>query len=748
LSAPTREERRLRREWLLTVVMASALLGWLVFSQSARLWGDVLYDRMMSWQGFHHTDDIVIIAVDDRSLQQLGGWPLQRSRYTELLERFEDPRHRPKAVGFDLLLLDPSPYDDSLAQAMRRTPTVLPIEFTSDLASGGTGTALPAGPLAEAGRLSHINVSFDADGVIRGFRTLDSNHLHFALAMHSLGERDHRNILQAQVSPSYQRFRMVDPSIGFPMVSLADALSEEFPLSLVKDKYVMLGVTAPSLGDRYPTLYSGEHGGTPGVAILASVLNASLNNAFIASVEDESVFALNWVAMSLLLMSLIFFKPRTTVVISVVLIALAVLGSYALLNWEHVWLNPTPLIVVAALIQPFWAWRRLEAMTGVIFRRANELRQFQPEERSQGTQATSSREVVLQYAKLLDHAVDSARNELQFLSAVVDEMPDAVVIFDPQDKLLLSNNKMQALIGDAGLEHGSALSELAERWHLPLSFFTDLANPTPGDALPVRPSQDPQASQRNVFQIHTPQGLRDIYLKNASLDAPLGGQLHLLIFMDITELRQYQTQRDRALQFLSHDMRTPLASILSLTRPGAATVDGEMPRDKVEHHARALLGMMDDFILTVNAEAPRYELRAELLDNLLNDAIELSNDLARAKGITIVDACGEEPVFLNANARLLVRAFLNLLFNAIKFSPANSQIRVACEPITEDHKSMLRVTISNPVDRLEAEQEIAGFGLGLHFVDTVIARHQGSIHRHLPSEGDAEVSIKLPILSE
>jgi CHASE2 domain-containing sensor protein/signal transduction histidine kinase len=746
LSTPTREERRLRREWLVTVVMATALLAWLVFSQSARLWGDVLYDRMMTWQGFHHTDDIVLIAVDDRSLQQLGGWPLQRSRYTELLERLEDPRYRPKAVGLDLLLLDPTEHDEGLAQAMRRTPTVLPIEFTPDFASGGTGTALPAGPLAQASRLSHINVSFDADGVIRGFRTLERNHLHFSLAMHSMGDRGHRNILQAQVSPSYQRFRMVDPSIGFPMVSLSDALSKEFPLSLVKDKYVMLGVTAPSLGDRYPTLYSGEHGGTPGVAILASVLNASLNNAFISSMDDEAVFALNWVLLSLLLVSLIFFKPRTTVMISVVLVVLGVLSSYLLLSWGNQWLNPAPFVVVAAFTQPFWAWRRLEAMTGVIYRRAKELRQLQPEERTQGSQAKTSREVVLQYAKLLDHAVDSARHELQFLSAVVDEMPDAVVIYDPQDKLLLSNNKMQALIGETGLEHGSALSELAERWHLPLGFFTDLANPIPGDALPVRPSQDPQASQRNVFQIHTPQGQRDIYLKNASLDAPLGGQLHLLIFMDITELRQYQTQRDRALQFLSHDMRTPLASILSLTRPGAATADGDMPRDKVEHHARALLGMMDDFILTVNAEAPRYDLRAELLDNLLNDAIELSNDLALAKGITIVDACGDEPVFLQANARLLVRAFLNLLFNAIKFSPPNSQIWVGCQQLTEGDKPLVLVSIRNPVDRLEAEQEIAGFGLGLHFVDTVIARHQGTIQRHLPPEGDAEVSIKLPLM--
>lgn len=745
-----REERRLRREWLLTVMMATAVLAWLVFSQSARLWGDVLYDRMMTWQGFHHTDDIVLIAVDDRSLEQLGGWPLARSRYTELLERLEDPRHRPKAVGLDLLLLDPTQHDPALAQAMRRTPTVLPIEFTASLASAATGISLPTGPLAQASRLSHINVSFDADGVIRGFRTSERNHLHFALAMHSLGEPGHSNILQAQISPSYQRFRMVDPSIGFPTVSLSDALSEGFPLSIVKDKYVMLGVTAPSLGDRYPTLYSGEHGGTPGVAILASVLNASLNQALISTLNDWRVFALNWVVVALFLMSLLFFKPRSTVLIAMVLIGLGILGSYLLLKSGHVWFNPVPLVLVAALIQPFWAWRRLEAMTGVIVRRANELRQFQPEKRSKGAHAQSSREVVLQYAKLLDHAVDSARNELQFLSAVVDEMPDAVVIFDPQDKLLLSNNKMQALIGETGLEHGSPLSELAERWHLPLGFFTDLANPAPADALPVRPSSDPQASQRNVFQIHTPQGLRDIYLKNASLDAPLGGQLHLLIFMDITELRQYQTQRDRALQFLSHDMRTPLASILSLTRPAAATPDGEMPRDKVEHHARALLGMMDDFILTVNAEAPRYDLRAELLDNLLNDAIELSNDLAQAKGITIVDGSADDPIFLNANARLLVRALLNLLFNAIKFSPAQSVIHVRCERLAGGpaDKPMARVTINNPIDPVEAGQEIAGFGLGLHFVDTVIARHQGSIRRDIPAEGRAEVSITLQALSE
>ena len=101
MTTTAREERRLRREWVLTAVVAVTLMVLLVFAHWARPWGHVLYDRMMAMQGFHDGDDIVIIAVDDRSLQQLGGWPLQRSRYTELLQRLEDPQVRPKALGLD-----------------------------------------------------------------------------------------------------------------------------------------------------------------------------------------------------------------------------------------------------------------------------------------------------------------------------------------------------------------------------------------------------------------------------------------------------------------------------------------------------------------------------------------------------------------------------------------------------------------------------------------------------------------------
>jgi signal transduction histidine kinase len=223
--------------------------------------------------------------------------------------------------------------------------------------------------------------------------------------------------------------------------------------------------------------------------------------------------------------------------------------------------------------------------------------------------------------------------------------------------------------------------------------------------------------------------------------------------MDVTELRQSQIQRDRALQFLSHDMRTPVASILSLTRKSSSQQQhDETPREKIILHANALLQMMDDFILTVSAEASQYNVQHELLDNLLNDAIEQVADLAEAKGITIRDESETSTLFIQANTRLLVRALVNLLFNAVKFSPAGGvicvQVTATLSADSNASETQALITIQNTVemtaDATDLIPSMPGFGLGLDFVDTVIHKHQGSIRREIPQHGMATIQISLP----
>ncbi|MEO0409885.1 MAG: CHASE2 domain-containing protein, partial [Cyanobacteria bacterium P01_A01_bin.135] len=105
---------------------------------------------------------IAVIAIDDRTLERYGQFPISRQYYTELLNRLlVSP---PAAIGFDLLFVDPSPHDETLAAAMDRHWTVaLP------LAASPQGRLLqPVPPLkAAAAAHGHVMITADSDGVTR-----------------------------------------------------------------------------------------------------------------------------------------------------------------------------------------------------------------------------------------------------------------------------------------------------------------------------------------------------------------------------------------------------------------------------------------------------------------------------------------------------------------------------------------------------------------------------------------------------
>jgi CHASE2 domain-containing sensor protein/signal transduction histidine kinase len=735
LNAHDLRKARLQREWRLTAAIAFIFLAFLVFAEIAGPLGNVLYDHLMRLHGFRATQNIVIVSVDDRSLQELGGWPLQREKYTKLLEQLNQPCCRPKVIGLDFLFLDPTPDDDGLAKQLEKTSSTLPLAFKVDEAAPRNFQAVPPiSPLAESVTLGHINLSFDSDGVIRGFNTYEQQWPHFSIALHQLG--DQSKPVQS-TSDVYRRFRMVDPRIGFPMVSLADALESNVSRTLLKDKYVLVGVTAPSLGDRYPTLYSGKNNAsTPGVAILASVLNASLNNALIRVAPPWVIFSITLLPLLAMLQSLVMLTPRRALMLAVAMMLGSIVASYALLTFADYWIDPIPFVLIAVLIHPLWAWRRLEAIVHLVQDKAADLQQFQSADRVQNKTAPS-REVVLRYAKLLDQAVASAKSELDFLAAVVDEMPDAVVIFDTQDQMLLGNQKVSELF-NISHNSGHSLNDFVTLLDLPKSLIDQ-------DVLLTAPSP-----QQTVVQLNTSNGPREFVVKTAKLDSPMGKNLRLIILMDITELRQSQTQRDRALQFLSHDMRTPIASILALTRRTTNTTDLDHQQEKIILHAQALLHMMDDFILTVSSEASQYKVQTEMLDNLLNDSIGQVVDLADEKSILLRDQSDTSNVFVMANTRLLVRAFVNLLFNAIKFSPSNSTITISTsfQQKTSEKSAEVTITITNAVDAaigsLDLIPSMPGFGLGLDFVDNVIRKHHGTIVRNITASGLASVQLNFP----
>lgn len=745
----TRDERRFYLEWVVVTLLALFTLGLFTVMQWGGTPGLVLYDQMHRLRAPLPANDVVIIGIDDASLDELGGWPLNRQVYADLLKKLADTGNQPKAIGFDILFPDPSPADAQLAQEMQRHHVFLAVEQPRGNANAHFVVRKPVVQLIDAAQgLAHINMTFESDGFSRGAYLQEGDLLHLALAVSGQPAQNY------QAHGAYRRFNLVDPEMGLPVVSLADALSGAFPLEMLKDKYVLIGSVAPSLGDHFPTIYSGRQGsGTPGVVLHANLLNDILRGNLISPVPLWVQLVLSSWAVLSVMMALMVLSPLFELVVTVITLVSALVVSFVLLWVGDAWFDPGLCILAIGLVKSAWAWRRNEMIVSFMGDRAAQLQQVQSQRKSLGTGGFKlnhfASDTVMQYSSMLDKAIGVASEWMAFLSRIVSEIPTALLVADAQQRVLLVNPRMQQDIPDGLLEIGRDLKPLLA--HLGLS-----------DTLLLKQML---GKDHHVTAQAGSGATRFFILRVAQLPQSDESNLWIFALTDITELREFQAQRDQTLQLLSHDMRTPIASIISLNRQKPVDANGESRSEdseaqktaaKIFRHADTLLRMMDDFILSIKAQAQTYQQSEILVDSLLDEAMFQVKDLAHSRQMRFVLDFDDEPQFILADQRLFTRMLVNLMVNAIRYGQVQTYIRLGLshDPDTQLAGRMVHLTISNIVGEQAAghagqgsDRSPRGFGLGLDFVKTVVQKHNGQIQLDLPTEtgSHAFVCIKVPI---
>lgn len=103
----SRDEQRFYLEWVVVAVLALSTLSLVTVMQWGMAPGHIVYDQFHRWRAPLPSNDIVIIGIDDASLDELGGWPLKRKVYADLLQKLADTNNLPKAIGFDILFPTP-----------------------------------------------------------------------------------------------------------------------------------------------------------------------------------------------------------------------------------------------------------------------------------------------------------------------------------------------------------------------------------------------------------------------------------------------------------------------------------------------------------------------------------------------------------------------------------------------------------------------------------------------------------------
>jgi PAS domain S-box-containing protein len=258
---------------------------------------------------------------------------------------------------------------------------------------------------------------------------------------------------------------------------------------------------------------------------------------------------------------------------------------------------------------------------------------------------------------------------------------------------------------------------------------------------------------------------------------------------DLTEKKRLEEQLIRSerlaslSQFASmfaHDIRNPLVGIKK-TLELLAQDEGSQPLahrqwwDDMRLTIELLLGMINDMLDVYQESYSELPLLTSTVSvkGLVADVVQLFRSEATAKRIAFHLEMPDDDVAITADRRRLLRVLVNLVHNAIKFSPQGGRITVAVQvearecadrkfPDTSSSQATIQVADEGPgiapedlphlfemfCRRKDPGDIRIGRGLGLHFCRLVVAAHRGKIRAENRSSGGAVFSVELPLNQE
>ena len=215
------------------------------------------------------------------------------------------------------------------------------------------------------------------------------------------------------------------------------------------------------------------------------------------------------------------------------------------------------------------------------------------------------------------------------------------------------------------------------------------------------------------------------------------------------ELVRANRIKDEFLAMMGHELRTPLNSILGFSQLLLENVRGPLSAKQedavqwIQSSGRHLLGLINDILDMTRIESGQLELHPESMyvENSCQSSLGVIKPMALKKSITVNYSC---PVFtrIQADPRLLKQILINLLNNAVKFTPRNGSVGLIVE--TDGQAGLMHFSVTDsgigisPEDlpklfqtfvQLDSKlsRQYEGTGLGLVLVKKMVEMHGGSI---------------------
>lgn len=749
---------RLRAEWWLLALLLSAALGALTIDRTMGRFDNLVYDHWLRVDSIPASDQILIVAIDDESLRRIGRWPWPREMHARLIDELRNAG--PQAIAYDVLFTEPGPEagDSLLAEAMNTTrPLFIPLSFEEPGQNGARYDVIKPIPAirAAADGIGHVNLTFDPDGVVR---RMD---LSF-----TAGQRTWPHLMKLvaqEASPLSGGVRVADaqpqlvPFAGgtghWPTVSAASVINGEVPAELLRDRLILVGATAAALGDQYMVPMGAI---MPGIEIQAHLLNGILSDQMIKTVGWVPLLAFALVPLWLLLIAFRLLPRSAALLCTGVMGLLVLLLSATSFIVFRIWLPPGAALAGLCLAYPLWIWRQLASADAFM---SAELKRFEaePDLILQNAYAGPLRRESKSTTDMLHQAIAAAREARHFMFDRLDQLPDAKLITDMDGKVLLANAVARNLFDslDVPAQDRTGLAGIFAQFRTGLTRDI-LALPRPGiqgDVAPDRVNHEVSARDGRCFSVRFAQ-------QRSTAAQPIGWVVRI---SDISEAKAAQRQREDILQLLTHDMRSPQASILAVLESAAPDQIDAAVSARIQHYAQQTLTLTDGFVQLARAEGLDYIVEEVDLFDMLTDAVDDLWPQSVAKNISLETLGEAGDLIVEGERSLMTRALINIIGNALKYSPPGTRVvcrlsrmqgkdgtTMAACAITDEGPGLApghRTTIFERFNRgpLGVGGRIGGVGLGLSFVHTVMVRHKGEVRCESEPGQGSTFTLLLPL---
>jgi two-component system, OmpR family, phosphate regulon sensor histidine kinase PhoR len=243
----------------------------------------------------------------------------------------------------------------------------------------------------------------------------------------------------------------------------------------------------------------------------------------------------------------------------------------------------------------------------------------------------------------------------------------------------------------------------------------------------------------------------------------------ILVFHEITEIKRFESVRSDFVANVSHELRTPLTAIRGyvetlIRTPPADPADMQNFLGIIERHSERLSRLTEDLLLLSDLESGKSQLVRQSLEagHLIQRVLEVFYDRAAKKNIKLSYSVEPGLPLLLGDLDQLQQLFINVVDNAVKYTPAGGQVTISARPGgARDSEPRIEIAVADTgpgiperdlpriterfyrVDKARS-RDLGGTGLGLAIVKHIIQAHKGELQIESVVQKGTTVRVFLP----